>query len=236
MSTTEAPIEPTTEDQAIQTVFEIDYPEALLRLWRFADHESLRFSINFVRVDFQNQFVEATNGSIIVRETLTIPDEWHGFKSVLFYGEDLERIFEMFKKRNSRHGLKLVKDGDNWYAQNDLVRMTIQTDGSSYPNTSEVFNPKPDRVVKFILSIDLLRKFLKAFDSDDIESCNSVAFSVPLSGGFAIDLSCSGGKAKARFATMASSSDDGQSIRIEPPFEAPAPTREPTREPNPCNT
>ncbi len=227
--TTETTMEPTTEDQTSQTIFEINYPEPLLRLWRFADHQSIRFAIDFVRVDFKNAFVEATQGSIIVREVLEIPDEWRSFDSALFYGEDLERIFNFYKKRNSRHGLKLVKDGDNWYAQNDLVRMAIQTNGSTFPNTSEVFNPQPDRVVKFLLSVDILRMFLKAVDSDDIESCNSVEFSVPLSGGFAIDLSCRGGKVKARFATMTSGENAGNSIAIEPPFE----TTESTQEPNP---
>ncbi len=139
----------------VQKRYSMNYPEALLRIWKLCDKESVRYALGFVRVDFANQDAEATNGRIVARENIEceFDDEFATHSPVLFYRDDLKRIALIFDKEYKRHDLKLVNEGSNWYAESDLIRLRIQTEDSRFPDTSSVFDVKPTQVAKFTLNM-----------------------------------------------------------------------------------
>lgn len=203
---------------------DIDYPEALLRVWRLVDNESSRYALAFVRVDFPNRFVEATNGRILVRETFEIEvDEdfcWYE-ETVLFLGEDLKRIALLFDKPGKRLGLKLVKIGKEWFAENAEMRLRINTNDSRFPDTDSILRIKPLRSAKFTVDMKELRKFLNAFGSVDSGGHTGVEISVPLDNNSLLSLSCGCGSVKARLSLMSNVDNRSQTVVIEPAFESP---------------
>lgn len=203
---------------------EINYLEALLRVWRLVDNESSRYTLAFVRVDFPNRFVEATNGRILVRETFEIETDedfcWYE-DTVLFWGEDLKRIALLFDKPGKRLGLKLVKIGKDWFAENAEMRLRIQTDDSRFPDTDHILRIKPSRSAKFTVDMKELRKFLNAFDSVDSGGHTGVEISVPLDNEGVLSLSCGCGSVQARLSLMTRPENTRGTVVIEPAFESP---------------
>jgi len=182
---------------------QMNYPDALLRLWRFADTEAVRYALGFVRVNFKENFIEVTDGRILVRHKADFPDRFRAMDSVLMWGPDLRRICRYCAASKVYPCIKLLKDGDDWFAQNDEVRFKIQTDDGRYPNTNVIFDSTPAKTAKFSLNMRLLKKMCLAFGDSEYEQ--ELQFTVPLDGSPLIQLQCKKGAVVARLAAMAES-------------------------------
>lgn len=196
---------------------EMDYPDAMLRLWRFADEDSVRFALGFVKLDFANGRVEATNGRIACRHAVAFDDSFVRLSPVLLYRNDLRRVAKFFSTSRYR-GLRLVNEGESWYAENSESRLVLQTDDGRFPDTDPIFAIKPERAVKFALSAKQLRRLCHAYDSPYGEEI-PLEFSVPLDGKSVVSIK-SRSAVEVRLMVMGDS-DDGQSIVVEPAIESP---------------
>lgn len=195
---------------------EMDYPEWLFRLWRITDNESIRYALAFLRIDFRNGFAEVTNGRILARESFSFPEEFSSLDPVLFWGQDLRKIAKYFRRRRDRLGLKLVKCGGGWCADNGEVRFRIQTDGGRFPDTESLSAYKPKRSARFKVDMAEWKRFILAmsgmegdFNQDIIE------INVPLSGEGMLMINCGGEKAKVVM-TMMAKSYDADPVSIDP--------------------
>lgn len=197
---------------------EMDYPDALLRMWRFSDEDSMRFALGFVMLDFPNGRVEATNGRIAVRHNVEFSESFSRLSPVLLYRNDLRQVAKFFSA--SRYlGLKLVNDGTKWYAENAGYRFVLQTDDGRWPDTNAIFAGKPDRVAKFTISAQLLRRLCAAYGSMAPGEETPLEFSVPLDGTNLIAIK-SGNAVQTRLMAMGGS-DAENSVVVEPEIESP---------------
>lgn len=217
---TEAEVDKTQEN-ANPAKFEMDYPEALLRVWRLVDPESTRYVLSCVRVDFGRGHVEATNGRILARESFEIDAAFCYGETQLFWGEDLKRIALLFDKPGKRLGLRLVRIGNEWFAENAEMRLRIQTDDGRFPDTDSIFNTKSTRIAKFTVDMKELRRFVNAFGSIDSGGHTGVEISVPLDKEGLLSLSCGCGSVKSRLSLMTSGESRSSTVTIEPAFESP---------------
>lgn len=209
-------------ENAVETRLEMDYPETLLRIWRMTDPDAVRYALSFVRVDFGNRYVEATNGRILVREAIKLDEPFWGLDSVLMYGADLRRITRMFDDAGKRFKLKLVNVGKEWFAENADTRVRINTpdEDARFPNTNDIFAIKPARVAKFNVDMKELRRFIAAFGSMESGGHTGVEISIPLDGEGTAALSCGCRSVNGRLSLMAES-HESKRVTIEPEFESP---------------
>jgi hypothetical protein len=180
-------------------------PDALLSLWRFTDSSAVRFALGFVRVNFKENYAEATDGRILVRHRIDFNEAFSLLDPVLFWGSDLRRISRYSAKLERFFDLKLWKTGDNWFAGNPEVEFKIQTDDGRFPDTDVVFNSTPVKTANFSLNMQLLRRMCLAFGNSEYEQ--ELQFTVPLDGSPLIELKCKKGVVFSRLAAMAESRD-----------------------------
>lgn len=202
-------------ESVVETRLEMDYPQALLRIWRMTDSNSIRYSLGFVKLDFQRFFVEATTGRILVREQIELHESFWNLEPVLLHGATLKRIARMFAL-GKLPGLKLVNIGQDWFAENADIRLRIPTDDGRFPDTNPIYAIKPERVAKFNVDMKELRRFLAAFESLD----QGVEVSIPLDGTGPAILSCGCGSVDARLSLM-TETGSGRNVKIEPEAESP---------------
>jgi len=195
---------------------EMDYPDAMLRLWRFADEDSSRFALGFVKLDFPSGMIEATNGRIAVRNAVAFGESFVGLSPVLLYRSDLRRVAKFFAPSRYR-GLKLVNEGENWYAENAESRLVLQTDDGRWPDTNVIFSRKPKRVARFTISAERLRSLCAAYGSMTPGEDTPLEFRVPLDGSNVIAIK-SGNAIEARLMAMGEDAEE-KLIVVEPAFE-----------------
>jgi len=180
-------------------------PDALLSLWRFTDSNAVRFALGFVRVNFKENYAEATDGRILVRHRIDFNEAFSSLDTVLFWGQDLRRISRYSAKIERFFDLKLWKTGDNWFAGNTEVQFRIETDAGRFPDTDVVFNSTPVKTARFSLNMQLLRRMCLAFGNSADEQ--ELQFTVPLDGSSLLQLECKKGAVFSRLAAMAESKD-----------------------------
>lgn len=196
---------------------DMDYPEALLKMWRFVDNDSPRFSIEFVKLDFKNSRLEATNGRIAVRHAVVFPEAFAALEPVLLYGKDVEAAAEFFAPKGKCRGLKLVNIGNKWFAESEAARLRLQTDDGRWPKTDDIFNIPSKRTARFSVDPKLLRSFCHAFvDVENAGGDPSIEFVIPLDGSSLITLKCGRGAIDARLSSM-SDHATGKAIVVDEP-------------------
>jgi len=195
---------------------EMDYPDALLRVWRFADEDSSRFALGFVKLDFPNGRIEATDGRIAVRNAVAFGDSFVALSPVMLYRNDLRQAAKFFATSKYR-GLKLVNDGDRWYAENAEARFVLQTDDGRWPDMDAIFTRKPERVVRFTISAQKLRLLCAVYESKIPGEDTPLTFRVPLDGTNVIAIK-TGNSVETRLMTMGKDTEE-KLIVVEPTFE-----------------
>ena len=196
---------------------EMDYPDALLRVWLFADEDSSRFALGFVKLDFPNGRIEATDGRIAVRNAVAFGDSFVRLSPVLLYRNDLRQVAKFFAPSKYR-GLKLVNDGEKWYAENSEARFVLQTDDGRWPDTNGIFAHKPERVARFTISAEKLRWLCAAYVSMIPGEDTPLTFRVPLDGTNVIAIK-TGNSVETRLMTMGEDAEE-KLIVVEPAFES----------------
>lgn len=198
---------------------EMDYPDALLRVWRFADEESSRFALGFVKLDFPNGRIEATDGRIAVRNAVSFGDSFVALSPVMLYRNDLRQAAKFFAPSKYR-GLKLVNDGEKWYAENQEARFVLQTDDGRWPDTNGIFARKPQRVARFTISAEKLRRLCAAYGSMTPGEDTPLEFRIPLDGTNNVIAIKTGNAVETRLMTMGEDAEE-KLIVIEPEIQSP---------------
>lgn len=199
------------------TRFEMPFPKELLNIWRIASDGSARFSIDFVRVDFAGKMAEATDGSVIIRQKISVPDDAKDFGVAYLNREDLRRVSKIIDGRPLRFVLG-NKDGI-WFAEGASVRganlRIFINHGDAdlrWPNTGQIYNqPQAPKSVQFVLNQSVLARLCKLAAVTNEES---LKFSVPLGGPTQVISATIGiDEGEARFMPM-SAGDGKPSIEI----------------------
>ncbi len=139
-----------------------------------------------------------------------------GLSPVLLYRSDLRRVAKFFAPSRYR-GLKLVNEGENWYAENAESRLVLQTDDGRWPDTNVIFSRKPKRVARFTISAEQLRSLCAAYGSMTPGEDTPLEFRVPLDGSNVIAIK-SGNAIEARLMAMGEDAEE-KLIVVEPAFE-----------------
>ncbi len=161
----------------------MNYPSGLLRMWRFCDEDAVRFALECVQVDFENGVIDATNGRIAVRHTFDVPDEFRSCGQVLFIGEYLRKVAEYADKQAHNYPMKLVREGDAWFAADVDSRFLLHQGEGRFPNMPAVFKHVPSQSVTLHLNTLLLSKFMTAFKHiQNLEGEPCTEITIPLDG------------------------------------------------------
>lgn len=162
----------------------MNYPSGLLRMWRFCDEGGSRFALECVQVDFENGVMEASNGRIAVRHSFEVSqEEFRACGKVLFIGEYLRKVSEYVNRQTFNYPMKLVKEGDAWFAADVDSRFLLHKGEGKFPNLPMVFKHVPSQSVTLHLNTLLLSKFMTAFKHiENMEGEPCTELTIPLDG------------------------------------------------------
>lgn len=193
-------------EQAALGRIEMQYPAALLKVWRFADMESSRYALGFVRLDFAASHVEVTNGRILVRNRVEFDETFKSLAPVLLWSGSLQRVASVLLDKHKRNpGLKLVFENECWYAEDAENRIKLLTDNGIWPDTQAILDRAQSKhFAKLYLSLHQLRKVFAAYGAIGINGEEpALELSVPLDGSAIVRIGAGQGEMHGALMCMA---------------------------------